>query len=42
VDAAFLGPQRAKAALAALARAGVEHRDVVLLKEHTAASGRGG
>jgi len=41
-DAAFLGPQRAKAALAALARAGVEHRDVVLLKEHTAASGRGG
>jgi hypothetical protein len=40
-DAAFLGPQRVKAALAALARAGVEHRDLVLLRERTAASGRG-
>jgi hypothetical protein len=41
VVAACPGPDRAKAAMAALARAGVEHRDVVLLKEHTAASGRG-
>ena len=35
------GPDRAKATMAALERAGVEHQDVVLLNERTVASGRG-